>query len=76
MSAGPAAESEDRVRLQRRAIRLEYATIAWNLGEAVFTISLGVAAGSLALIGFGWRPDHVAIRAIKNANVTFRCGPW
>ncbi len=39
--------------LQRRALILEYATIAWNLGEAVFTISLGLAAGSLALIGFG-----------------------
>lgn len=42
-----------RVRLQRTALRLEYATIAWNLGEAVFTIGLGIAAGSLALIGFG-----------------------
>ena len=29
------------------------ATIAWNIGEAVFTIALGVAAGSLALIAFG-----------------------
>ena len=37
----------------RRALRLEYATIAWNLGEAVLTVSLGIAAGSLALIGFG-----------------------
>ncbi|HEX5950898.1 MAG TPA: hypothetical protein VFZ96_07840 [Actinomycetota bacterium] len=43
----------DRARLQRRALALEYATIAWNLGEAVLTIGLGVAAGSLALIGFG-----------------------
>ncbi|MBI3649272.1 MAG: cation transporter [Actinobacteria bacterium] len=42
-----------RERLQSRALRLEYATIAWNLGEAVFTIWLGLAAGSLALIGFG-----------------------
>ena len=42
-----------RARLQTRALRLEYATIVWNLGEAVFTIALGVAAGSLALIGFG-----------------------
>jgi divalent metal cation (Fe/Co/Zn/Cd) transporter len=43
----------DRTRLQGRAIRLEYATIAWNVGEAVFTVALGIAAGSLALIGFG-----------------------
>jgi divalent metal cation (Fe/Co/Zn/Cd) transporter len=53
MSSRPLASGADRVRLQRLALRLEYATIAWNIGEAVFTISLGVAAGSLALIGFG-----------------------
>jgi divalent metal cation (Fe/Co/Zn/Cd) transporter len=39
--------------LQRRALRLQYWTIAWNIGEAVLTIGLGVAAASLALIGFG-----------------------
>ncbi|HEX6130327.1 MAG TPA: cation transporter [Actinomycetota bacterium] len=42
-----------RATLQRTALRLEYATIAWNLGEALFTIALGIAAASLALIGFG-----------------------
>lgn len=47
------ATANERRRLQRRALRLEYATIAWNIGEAVLTIGLGVAAGSLALIGFG-----------------------
>lgn len=47
------ATADERLRLQRRALRLEYATIAWNLGEAVLTIGLGVAAESLALIGFG-----------------------
>lgn len=39
--------------LLKRALRLEYATVAWNGGEAVLTIGLGIAAGSLALIGFG-----------------------
>jgi len=53
MSAQPADDGDERVRLQRRALRLEFATIAWNVGEAVFTIGLGAAAGSLALIGFG-----------------------
>jgi divalent metal cation (Fe/Co/Zn/Cd) transporter len=53
MSTRLGTESEERARLQRRALRLEFATIAWNLGEAVFTIGLGLAAGSLALIGFG-----------------------
>ena len=47
------AAGSERASLQRRALLLEYATIAWNLGEAVLTIGLGVAAGSLALIGFG-----------------------
>jgi len=42
-----------RVELQRRALRLEYATIGWNIGEAFLTIGLGLAAASLALIGFG-----------------------
>jgi divalent metal cation (Fe/Co/Zn/Cd) transporter len=42
-----------RAALQRLALRLEYATIVWNIGEAVFTVSLGIVAGSLALIGFG-----------------------
>lgn len=39
--------------LKRRALLLEWGTIAWNVGEAVFTIALGSVAGSLALIGFG-----------------------
>ncbi len=37
----------------RRAVRLEYATVAWNVVEVAVTIGLGVAAGSLALIAFG-----------------------
>src|SRR4249920_2187544 len=39
--------------LQRRALRLEWATNGWNTMEVVVTISLGVRAGSLALIAFG-----------------------
>lgn len=46
-SAAPAAA------LRRRALLLEYGTMAWNAGEAVLTIALGTVAGSLALIGFG-----------------------
>lgn len=34
-------------------MRLEYATIGWNIGEAFLTIALGAIASSLALIGFG-----------------------
>lgn len=45
--------SNDRGRLLGRGLRLEYATIAWNVGETILTIGLGIAAASLALIGFG-----------------------
>ncbi len=67
--------------LRRRALRLEYATIGWNVGEAVLTIGLGITSGSLALVGFGvdsivevfasgvvvWslRPDHGAGRTAR-----------
>jgi divalent metal cation (Fe/Co/Zn/Cd) transporter len=39
--------------LQRRAVRLAWATVAWNLAEAVAAVVAGVAAGSIALEGFG-----------------------
>ncbi|MDR9450648.1 MAG: cation transporter [Acidimicrobiia bacterium] len=45
--------TSDRTQLQRIALRLEYGTIAWNIGEAVLTLVLGAVASSLALIGFG-----------------------
>ncbi len=37
----------------RTVIRLEYATVAWNLVEVVVAIAAGVAARSLALVAFG-----------------------
>jgi divalent metal cation (Fe/Co/Zn/Cd) transporter len=40
-------------RLRRRAVVLAWATIAWNVVEAVVAIGAGLEAGSLALIGFG-----------------------
>ena len=39
--------------LMQQARRLAWATIAWNVIEAVVAITAGAAAGSLALIGFG-----------------------
>lgn len=39
--------------LLRRALALEYVTIGWNLIEAVVAVSAGLAAGSIALVGFG-----------------------
>ncbi len=38
----------------RRALRLEYFTITWNAIEAVVAIGAGLAAGSIALVGFGF----------------------
>lgn len=40
-------------RLHRRALRLEWFTIAWNVLEAVVAIGAGFIAGSVALVGFG-----------------------
>lgn len=37
----------------RRALRLEYFTITWNVVEAVVAIGAGWMAGSIALVGFG-----------------------
>jgi divalent metal cation (Fe/Co/Zn/Cd) transporter len=39
--------------LRRRALLLEYATISWNVLEAVIAVWAGLAANSIALIGFG-----------------------
>jgi len=39
--------------LRRRGLRLEWATNGWNAMEVVVTITLGVQAGSLALVAFG-----------------------
>ena len=41
------------IRLRRQALRLEYATIAWNVAEGAIAVSAGIAAGSIALVGFG-----------------------
>lgn len=38
---------------RRRAVRLAWATIAWNIVEAVVAIAAGAAASSIALVGFG-----------------------
>lgn len=40
-------------RLVRRARLLAWLTIGWNLVEGVVAIGAGIAAGSLALVGFG-----------------------
>lgn len=53
MSESPPPTKSEQARLRRRGIRLEFATIAWNVAEAAITIGLGVVAGSIALVAFG-----------------------
>lgn len=40
--------------LHRRGLALAAQTIAWNVVEAVVAITAGIAAGSIALVGFGF----------------------
>jgi divalent metal cation (Fe/Co/Zn/Cd) transporter len=40
-------------RLQRRAFRLEYLSVAWMVVEGAVAITAGVVAHSIALMGFG-----------------------
>lgn len=39
--------------LERRGLRLEYLTVGWNVIEAIVAVASGLAAGSIALVGFG-----------------------
>lgn len=39
--------------LLARGVRLEYLTVGWNIVEGLVAVGAGVAAGSIALIGFG-----------------------
>lgn len=48
------ATAEAAAPLIRRAVRLEWFTITWNVIEAVIAIAAGIAAGSIALVGFGF----------------------
>jgi divalent metal cation (Fe/Co/Zn/Cd) transporter len=42
-----------RAELLRRALRLEYLTVGWNLVEGGVAVAAAVMAGSIALLGFG-----------------------
>jgi divalent metal cation (Fe/Co/Zn/Cd) transporter len=41
------------IRLRRRGLRLEYATLGWNVVGSVVVLAAAVAARSVALAGFG-----------------------
>lgn len=42
-----------RPELVQRAQRLEYLTIGWNVVEGIVSVAFALAAGSIALLGFG-----------------------
>jgi len=43
----------ERDRLLRRGRRLEVFTVLWNSAEGIVSVTLGLLAGSIALVGFG-----------------------
>jgi divalent metal cation (Fe/Co/Zn/Cd) transporter len=45
--------TSDRSRLLVRGLRLEYLTVGWNVVEGIVAIAAALAAGSVALLGFG-----------------------
>lgn len=53
MSVAVIQEEGARAESVRRGRRLEYLTIGWNSLEAVVAVVAGLAAGSIALVGFG-----------------------
>jgi divalent metal cation (Fe/Co/Zn/Cd) transporter len=46
-------DTEHRSRLLVQALRLEYVTIGWNVVEGIVAVAAALAAGSVALLGFG-----------------------
>jgi divalent metal cation (Fe/Co/Zn/Cd) transporter len=53
MSIEVVTQENPRAAIVRRGRRLEYLTIGWNSLEALISISAGIVAGSIALVGFG-----------------------
>ncbi len=54
--AGPAGEVQREAnveRLRRRGLRLAWFIVVWDLIEGVVAVAAGLAAGSIALVGFG-----------------------
>ena len=47
-------DSPDRADAVRRGRLLEYLTIIWNLIEGIVSVTAGLLAGSVALVGFGF----------------------
>jgi divalent metal cation (Fe/Co/Zn/Cd) transporter len=52
-SPGCEKTSPPRQNLLRRGLRLEYLTVGWNVIEGLVSVAAALAAGSVALLGFG-----------------------
>lgn len=46
-------EGDSQVKPQKKALLLSYFTVGYNVLEGIFSVSAGLLAGSIALIGFG-----------------------
>jgi divalent metal cation (Fe/Co/Zn/Cd) transporter len=53
LSAVRVTDKDERARLFKKGLYLEYFNVVYNVAEAALSIVFGSAAGSIALIGFG-----------------------
>lgn len=63
-------------RLHRRGVRLEVFTVAWNVVEAVVAVGVGIAVGSVALVGFGVDSGIEVISATALLWRLLKAGPY
>lgn len=63
------ALAASRPSLLRRAVRLEWLTVGWNVVEGIVAVAAGIAAGSVALIGFG---VDSAVETVSGAVLVWR----
>jgi divalent metal cation (Fe/Co/Zn/Cd) transporter len=71
-TAPTAARKEE---LHHRGLWLEWFTVAWNVVEAVVAIGVGLAVGSVALVGFGVDSGIEVISAVALLWRLYRAGP-
>jgi divalent metal cation (Fe/Co/Zn/Cd) transporter len=73
VSTEPTAARREELHL--RGLWLEWFTVAWNVVEAVVGIGVGLAVGSVALVGFGVDSGIEVISAIALLWRLYRAGP-
>lgn len=61
----------ERKSLLRRAVRLEWLTVGWNAVEGVIAVAAALAAGSVALLGFG---IDSFVETVSGAVILWRIG--